>query len=293
MKYSMTQVENLTGIKSHTLRIWERRYNFLKPARTQSNIRFYSEEQLKMLLNIDTLSRNGYRISKIAMMTADEINNHVVELMSLSSEETKDDINALVLSMLRMNERDFDSIFKKRVMRNGLLHAVKELIYPFLNHIGVLWGTDKAIPAQEHFISNLIRQKIITAIEMIPLPTEEAPKILFFLPENEDHEIGLLLSSFIAKDLGWGVYYLGQNVPTSNIEDAIHIVQPQIIMTMMITPRREKDLHAIYSIVKHLNIPMLVAGNPVNFPDEKANPNLVFILNPDHFINYLNAKKKD
>ena len=133
MKYSMTQVENLTGIKAHTLRIWERRYNFLKPERTDSNIRFYSDEQLRLLLNIDILSRNSYRISQIDKMSVDEINNQVMLVMSQDSSDFKDEINALTLCMLKMDEREFEQVFKRNVTRNGLLSAIKNLIYPFLN----------------------------------------------------------------------------------------------------------------------------------------------------------------
>jgi len=292
MKYSMTEVENLTGIKAHTLRIWERRYHFLKPDRTDSNIRYYSDAQLRLLLNIDILSRNGYRISQIDKMSVDEINNQVILVMSQSSSENKDEINALTMSMLKMDEREFDQIFTRRVTRSGLLNAVKDLIYPFLNHIGILWGAEKAIPAQEHFISNLIRQKLISAIEMIPIPAAQAPKILFFLPEGEDHEIGLLLSSFIAKDLGWRVYYLGQKVPVNNIKDAIHIANPDLLMTMLITPRANKLLQSFYSSIKKGAIPLLVSGNSTNYPAEMAAPDFQFISNPDEFISYLQNWKR-
>jgi len=287
MKYSMTQVENLTGIKAHTLRIWERRYNFLKPERSDSNIRYYSDEQLRLLLNTDILSRNGYRISQIDKMSVDEINNQVLLVMSQDSLENKDEINALTMSMLKMDELEFEQVFKRNITRNGLLSAIKNLIYPFLNHVGVLWGADKAIPAQEHFISNLIRQKIIAAIEMIPIPAAQAPKILFFLPEGEDHEIGLLLSSFIAKDLGWRGYYLGQNVPVNNIKDAIDIANPDLLMTMLITPKANKLIQSFYSIIKESAIPLLVSGNSTNFLTEMASPDFLFISNPDELINYL------
>ncbi|PKP32181.1 MAG: MerR family transcriptional regulator [Bacteroidetes bacterium HGW-Bacteroidetes-17] len=292
MKYSMTQIENLTGIKAHTLRIWERRYHFLKPDRTDSNIRYYSDEQLRLLLNIDILSRNGYRISQIDKMSVDEVNNQVLRVMSNESSDNKDEINALTASMLKMDEREFDQIFTRRVTRSGLLNTIKDLIYPFLNHIGVLWGADKAIPAQEHFISNLIRQKLIAAIDMIPIPVAQAPKILFFLPEGEDHEIGLLLSSFIAKDLGWRVYYLGQKVPVNNMKDAIQIAKPDLLMTMLITPRANKLIQSFYSIIKESSVALLISGNATNFPVEMTSPDFVFISNPDGFVSYLQHWKR-
>ncbi len=287
MKYSMAQVKILTGIKAHTLRIWERRYNFLKPDRTNSNIRYYSDEQLRMLLSVDTLNRNGYRISQIDKMSIEEINNQVIEIFSKDNTENKDEINALTSSMLGLNEEGFNKVFQRRVMRSGLLSTVTELIYPFLTHIGILWGASKTSPAQEHFISNLIRQKIISAIEMIPIPSFDAPKILFFLPEGEDHEIGLLLASFIAKDLGWHTYYLGQNVPTDNIKNTIEIAKPDLMMTILVTPRADKPLQSIYEISKAEHIPLLISGNTSSFSDKDFSSGINRISNPEDFIFFL------
>jgi MerR family transcriptional regulator, light-induced transcriptional regulator len=211
--YSVAQVETLTGIKAHTLRVWERRYNFLHPKRTSTNIRYYSDEQLRKLLNIGILVRHGYRISQLDQMSDDEINALITEILANPSEENGNEIKGLTLSMLSMNEEEFDKIFSRQLMHKGLLSTITDLIYPFLRHVGVLWSTKKAMPAQEHFISNLIRQKIISAIENLPLAPAAAPAILLFLLEGEDHEIGLLLATYIAKDLGWRVCYLGQNVP--------------------------------------------------------------------------------
>lgn len=289
MKYSMAQVENLTGIKSHTLRIWERRYSFLKPERTKSNIRFYSDDQLRMLLNIETLSRNGYRISKIDQMSLDEINDSVVEILSKASTENKDEINALTLSMLDLDEEAFNKVFNRRIIRKGLQLTITELIYPFLKHIGVLWGASKAIPVQEHFISNLVRQKIISAIDSIPMALTDAPKIMFFLDEDEDHEIGLLLSAFIAKDLGWQVLYLGPNVPTSNLKTAIEIGQPKLMMSMFIIPGAAKKIKEIEEIADKSDIPLVLAGNPVNFKDEAHTFKSTYIPSPDDFVNYLKS----
>lgn len=166
MKYSMAQVENLTGIKGHTLRIWERRYSFLKPERTTSNIRFYSEEQLRMLLNIETLSRNGYRISKIDKMTLPEIDDAVVEILNKFPDENKDEINALTLSMLDLDENAFNQVFNRRIIRKGLQLTVTELIYPFLNHIGVLWEPIKpslcrSILYQTSFVKKLFQPSTV------------------------------------------------------------------------------------------------------------------------------------
>ena len=215
--YSMAQVEALTGIKAHTLRIWEQRYSFLNPSRTETNIRFFSDLQLIQLVNFGILLRNGYKISKVEKMPEDKIHELVDQILALPDQdvdqEKKEDIQSLTLAMLTMDEMKFDEIFKLHVIRKGLLGTVRDLIYPFLHHIGILWNTQKTMPAQEHFISCLIRKKIISAIDAIPHPPAHAKKIVFFLLEDEHHEVGLLLASFIAAERGFKVYYLGQNVP--------------------------------------------------------------------------------
>ena len=168
--YSVAQVEALTGIKAHTLRIWERRYDFLDPMRTATNIRYYSDEQLKQLLNFGILVRNGYRVSKLNKMTDEEVYEEVTKVLADPASEASDEMKGLTLSMLEMNEEDFDNIFERQVIRKGFLRTITESIYPFLQYVGVLWTTNKAMVAQEHYISNLIRQKIIAAIERLSIP---------------------------------------------------------------------------------------------------------------------------
>ena len=219
--YSVAQVEALSGIKAHTLRIWERRYSFLKPLRTPTNIRYYTDDQLKKLLNFGILVRNGYRVSKLEKMSNQEVFEAVTAILADPESEDRDEIKGLTLAMLEMNEEEFDNIFERQVIRKGFLKTITEMIYPFLQYVGVLWNTNKAMIAQEHFVSNLIRQKIITAIERLSIPPKSSPAVVFFLLEGEDHEIGLLLAHFIAKERGWQTYYLGPGVPVSNIINKI------------------------------------------------------------------------
>ena len=288
--YSMSQVETLTGIKSHTLRIWERRYNFLKPMRTETNIRFYSDHELRKLLNISILTNRGYRISKIDKMTEEELNVLIIELNSNPSGEYEEEINLLTLSMLEMKEEDFDIVFKRHVMRKGLLSTVINLIYPFLDHVGVLWTTYRTIPAQEHFISNLVRQKIISAIDGIPDTKSDARKLILFLPEREHHEIGLLLAQYIAKDLGWKVYYLGQNVPLANIRDVHDIVSVDLMMTMFVTPIREGFGVLLNNMVESMQVPLLISGSFEIEEIKNASSKIHYLANPSEFIDHLTSK---
>ena len=292
--YSMAQVETLTGINAHTLRIWERRYNFLNPGRTETNIRFYSDKGLVKLLNVGVLVSNGHKISKIDVMSDAEIHELVTDILSSISQENKDEINVLTLSMIEMNENNFNKVFQRRAMRKGLQATITDLIYPFLNHIGILWGTNKVIPAQEHFISNLIRQKIISAIDSLPSPSSDAPSICMFLLDGEDHEIGLLLAAYMARDLGWKVYYLGQNMPAANISEMLEISKPIVLLSMFITSFSGKIEKLIESIKGQTDIPLLVSGNEDNFSNLKMDNKLIYIKSPSELIDYLrnNAESK-
>lgn len=284
----MAQVEILTGIKGHTLRVWERRYSFLKPKRTNTNIRFYSDSEIRKLLNINILINNGYRVSKIDKMNEDQVHDLVLELNSASSAKFDDDLNRLVLSMLEFDEDSFNSVFQRHVTRNGLLSTVINLLYPFLNHVGVLWTANKSIPAQEHFVSNLIRQKVIAAIDMIPLPKEGSSVVIMFLPENESHEIGLLLANYIARDLGFRVYYLGQNVPKLNIEEVNEKVFADVLLTMFVAPMTEQARDRFIKYFGAMNLPIFISGN---FNMVGAPESFEYMEGPDHLIERLKEIK--
>jgi DNA-binding transcriptional MerR regulator len=280
----MSQVETLTGIKSHTLRVWERRYNFLKPSRTATNIRFYSDEEVRRLLNISILLNNGYRISKINNLNEAEFNELILNLKSNYSDTFEDDINRLILCMIDMNEQEFNQLFQRNVMKIGLLATIISLIYPFLNQVGLLWTTNKTIPSQEHFMSNLIRQKIISAIDLLNNPDDSAPRIVLFLPEDESHEIGLILASYIAKSLGWRVYYLGQNIPVENLDKIHELTKVKAFFTVFVTPKKEKYFVKFTSEVHKIAIPFFISGN---YDAKYVTSNIQYISNPDDFIEQL------
>ena len=293
--YSMAQVEALSGIKAHTLRIWERRYSFLNPSRTETNIRFFSDIQLIQLVNFGILLRNGHKISKVEKMPDDKIHELVDQILSLPDQdvdqEKKEDIQSLILAMLTMDEMKFDEIFKLHVIRKGLLGTVRDLIYPFLHHIGILWNTQKTMPAQEHFISCLIRKKIISAIDAIPHPPANAKKIVFFLLEDEHHEVGLLLASFIAAERGFKVYYLGQNVPGENIHEVLSIVNADFIMSMFVAPKADKTVRQIEKVLETTKTPFLISGNPQNFVSLIQNDRIVHLAKPESLIDFLNDNR--
>lgn len=286
--YSVAQVESLTGIKGHTLRVWERRYSFLETNRTETNIRYYTDYQLRLLLNISILNRNGIKISKIDRMSSEEIDKLVLELTYEDEAQTSNEISRLTLAMMEMNEVEFDKIFQLHVMRKGILVTIVEVIYPFLHHMGTLWTSNKAMPAQEHFVSNLIRQKIISAINALPPSDMDSKSIVMFLTEGEEHELGLLLASYIAKDLGWKVVYLGQNVPKENIITVCNKIEPDLLLTMFVSPLRKKNADSLLMIREHIDIPILLSGNPEHIRKEEFELKEVFHLSsPEALKEYL------
>lgn len=287
--YSMADIVSITGIKAHTLRKWETRYQFIEPKRTATNIRFYTDDQLRKLLNIGILTRNGYRISKIDKMSNQEIHDIVSEILLEATPQ--DDIKALIISMLEMSEVGFNEIVNRYNNKYGLLKTTTDLLYPFLNHVGVLWGTNKVMPAQEHFISNLIKQKMFAAIDAIPLNNENQPTIVFYLVEGESHEIGLLLAHYIAKELNWRTIYLGQNVPLENIKEVLKIVKPSLMMTMFTMLRPGKIEELIKAVTKDTEVTLAVSGsghieNSIN-DFEQA----IYLNNPEVFIDLLHKKQ--
>ena len=284
----MSQIEVLTRISAHKLRIWERRYGFPKPLRTDTNIRYYSDDQLKKLLNVGILNRNGYRISVITKMSPEEMYENVNNILSNITSEFQDEINALILHMLEYNEKEFQSVFQRSVIRRGFLDTIIQVIYPFLNQIGILWGTNKVIVSQEHFITNLIRQKIIAAIDALPLPMENAPSIALFLLNNEDHEIGLLLSFFIAKSLGWRVFYLGQRVPSDNIPGFVEKINPDAMLTLFIAPISNTEISKIQRMFNTIpSTPLLVSGSAYLTKTINECSQCIHMNNPQEFIEFL------
>mgnify|MGYP006143270843 CR=1 FL=1 len=231
--YSIKDLEQLSGIKAHTLRIWEQRYNLLNPKRTDTNIRFYDDDDLKLILNVALLNDNGFKISKIASMASHEIRDEVIKLTDRSL--THDDqIHALTICMIEMDEERFDKILSTNIIKLVFEQTMLNIIYPFMSKIGVLWQTGAINPAQEHFISNLVRQKLIVAIDG-QIYHGGGKKFLLFLPEGELHEISILFASYLIKSKGHKVIYLGQSTPNDDLLSVFKLHQPEYLLTVITT----------------------------------------------------------
>jgi len=219
-EFTIKDLENFSGIKAHTIRIWEKRYNLLKPNRTDSNIRYYNIDNLQKLLNVSFLNTNGLKISKIAELSESKLNAAVRELVSKNGVDTQAS-NALKLAMLNFDENLFNVTYNNLIAQTSLRDVFKKVFLPFLNEIGMLWQVNSITPAHEHFITNLIKQKIFINIERLQLssPTNFDKIFVLYLPMNEIHELGLLYLHFELLLHGYQSIYLGQSVPVSNLND--------------------------------------------------------------------------
>jgi MerR family transcriptional regulator, light-induced transcriptional regulator len=240
-KYSIKELEQLSGIKAHTIRIWEKRHQLVEPQRTTTNIRYYSDEDLKKIINVSLLNANGLKISKIAGMSSEEINHKILEL-SETKPEASVHIDQLVIGMVELDEEKFEKILSGLVLRFGFEKTMVDVIYPFLEKIGILWQTHHINPAQEHFISNLVRQKVIVAIDALPIPDKSSKGVMLFLPEHELHEISLLFSHYRCRRAGLRTYYLGQTVPLNDLKAAFEIHSPSVLITSITSPLTRNSL---------------------------------------------------
>ena len=215
--FTIRDLENISGIKAHTIRIWEKRYNLLEPKRTETNIRYYTPENLTKLLNIVLLNNNNFKISKIAEMSEDMITMKSREL-AFSIATNDEAINSFKVAMFQFDKILFNNTYNKLLHKKTFREIFKDIFIPFLEHIGLLWHTDSLLPAHEHFISNLIAQKIQINTEKLQYSITNTNKTyVLFLPENEIHELGLLYLNYELVLRGHHTIYLGQSLPLNNL----------------------------------------------------------------------------
>lgn len=240
--FSIRDLENLSGIKAHTIRIWEKRYNLLAPERTATNIRTYSLSSLQKLLNVTLLYNNGFKISKISRIPEDNIPLLVREIVAKSSIKNHA-INAFKLSMINFDQSLFMSTYHSLLIDNSFRDIFKDAFIPLLNEIGLLWQTDTISLAHEHFITSLIKQKILINTEKIQHqePTIKTKIFVPFLPENEIHEIGLLYLNYEIILSGYKSIYLGQTVPLNTLKDVMKYFDNICFLSYFtVTPTKEK-----------------------------------------------------
>lgn len=234
--FSISQLAQFSGIKPHTIRIWEQRYNALQPQRSEGNTRYYDGMQLRRLLNIVSLSKTGYKVSKLCTMEDEELFDLQRNYYDKAAEgmDFHYFVSQLISAGLTYDEFNFEKTYSHCLLRFGLKKTYQEVIYPVITRIGLLWSSNSIPPSQEHYITNLLRQKLFTSIDSLPAETDDSDTWVLFLPEDEFHEIGLLFANYLLRRLGKNVIYLGPNVPVSCIESLFEETNVSNLLLFMV-----------------------------------------------------------
>ena len=260
--YSIADLEKLSGIKSHTIRIWEKRYNIVSPERTDTNIRAYNDDQLKKILNISFLINNGLKISKIASLSLDELSTKVISLTS-STDSFEAQINDFVICSLQFDEPLFDKTYNSLRKTHSLSYIYENIFIPTLRRIGALWSSGELFPAQEHFLSNLIKQKFYHAIEEAESTIKRGKKAYLFLPPWEDHDFALLYSHMVLKENGFDVVNVGKTISFESILQCVDKIKPDILFTTFIVGQKVTLLQKFCDdLYNHSKAKLFFAGNP-------------------------------
>ncbi|HRD51286.1 MAG TPA: MerR family transcriptional regulator [Flavobacteriales bacterium] len=276
MRFQIRDLEQFTGVKAHTIRVWERRYGLLKPDRTDTNIRTYDVDELKTILNVAYLNQRGLKISKLAAMAVEERERKVQEL---AAQESSPDgaLNTLVMAMLSFDEELFERSCDEHERLHGFRSLVEGVLVKLLERIGLLWQSSAICPSQEHFVSNLVRQRIIVATSKLPKAASGGPLNVLYLPEDEIHELGLLYVHYLLRAQGQRTVYLGQSVPSGDLMQVASLYDGPIRFVSLFVVRPAPDeapayLKALRESMPDDRITFLVAGMPLQGIQDDARP---------------------
>ncbi|MCB9225051.1 MAG: MerR family transcriptional regulator [Crocinitomicaceae bacterium] len=272
-KYSIKDLENFTKIKAHTLRIWEQRYNLLSPERTDTNIRYYSDRDLKKILNINLLYKNGLKISKIAELSEKEIFDKASELLLSDTISTTDEVNRFVELVIELDDYGLHQLLNKLSVNLGVEKLFTDVLIPLLEKIGTLWQVDAISVSHEHFLSNVLREFLIVQIDKIPISRKSRGKVVLFLRENEKHELSLLFYYFVLKSRAFDCFYLGQSVPMKDLKTFVTEIKPEYLFTSMINEMTDDEVTQFFEqLASFFDLKNLFVGgyqlsqHPANIP---------------------------
>lgn len=237
MQYSISDLEQLSGVQAHTIRMWEQRYNALVPHRSAGNTRYYDDQHLIRLLNIVSINQKGLKISKICALSQEAIYDLIEQDIQETigeSQQFEFYITQLINFGINYNEADFSLLLSKCISEHGLSQAYIAVIYPLLVRLGLMWRKDSICAAQEHFLSNIIRQKICSTINDLPVANHNEKAWVLFLPQEEEHEIGILFANYLLRKSGKRVIYLGTRVPLANLKEVIALNEVAALMLFMV-----------------------------------------------------------
>jgi DNA-binding transcriptional MerR regulator len=279
-QFSIRDLEQLSGIKAHTLRMWEKRYGLFCPSRSASNVRTFSDDDLRKLLNISILNQNGFKISRIIELDDRQLQEKVVSL-NPSPSQSAAQIEALMLAMMKLDENHFTRILSQSILTLGMESTFLDIIFPFMHRIGVLWQTGSINPAHEHFMTNLIRQKLITGIAALnDVIRSGSRRIMIFLPEGELHELGMLFYTFLLKSWGHNILYLGSMTPLDSVVAAHSIWSADVLLTSLTSHKSTNEAPNEY--VRDLatsfrDRKIIVAGPMVPILKRSDHPQITFM----------------
>jgi DNA-binding transcriptional MerR regulator len=273
--YTIKDLEKISGIKAHTIRIWEQRYNFLQPQRTETNIRSYSADELKVILNVSLLNKYGFKISHIDKMSSEQMEEKIMALNQLDAQKERV-VNALIKEMVSLNMVAFERQLDLYIGQKGIEKTINEIIFPYLERVGILWVTNHINPAQEHLATNIVRQKIILGIERLTPLLTYTKRIVLFLPEGEYHELGLLYVHFLLKQKGIYVDYLGTNVPMVDLKYLTENKKVDFLYCHITMPARNFKLDKFFTNLATINqqIPIILSGLMIQEYKGKISPNI-------------------
>ncbi len=290
--YSIKDLERVSNLKAHTIRIWEKRYQLFSPDRSKTNIRSYSDADLRKLLNVSTLLEGGMKISHISRLSNDQLIQEVNRVVAINKELTNDYtmiLNECIAAITSYDEAAFESIFNETLKKTGIEQTYQNLIVPLLVSSGLLWVTDRMIPAQEHFLSNLVIRKLHSAIDQLPTTRTSTRSWLLFLNEEEDHEIGLLYTYYLIKSRGFKVIYLGSKVPFEDLVQVVESCKPTHLCTFFIRKQPNQYYYDYLEALISLNntAEILVAGNISPIMDFAEKKSIIAINNLVDLEKYL------
>lgn len=288
-KYSIKDIEKLSGIKAHTIRVWERRFSIVSPQRTTTNRRRYNDDDLRRIINISILRRNDFKISDIVKLSSIEIEEKV-SFLSKDLFQPDTQIDSMVVLMIEHNEKVLNELLIRSMLNRGLEETMVSIVFPFLKRIGIMWQTGSIDIGSEHFITNLLRQKLISSIDVLsPGLKPDRKRVLFFLPENELHEIGLLFFNYIARKLGHETLYLGQSTPLSAVIRLNDQWKADVIVTGLLSGYRDFNKDE-YLALMHGSFPdqkILVAGELAENAIKLKSTHIFPIFSVDDLKNHL------
>ena len=293
--FSIKNLEHLSGIKAHTIRIWEKRYNLFEPERTNTNIRLYNLENLQKLLNVTLLYNNDYKISKIALLSPQEINENVHKL-TINKNADDWSIGLFKLAMINFDQRLFTKTFNDLLEQFSFGEVFKNVFVPLMNELGVLWQTNSISPSHEHFITSLVKQKIHAMCEDLQQKSTRRTdrRFVLFLPDNEIHELGLLYLQYEVLNNGFQCVFLGQSVPIESLSNLVDIGEPiTFISYFTIEPAQDKIdsyLNTFSSkIIENIESELWILGYQVQYISNKIPQKIRKFTSIDDVIYALNV----